>query len=358
LWWGSLRSIHPAFTTSPEKVYAMKFPIMPRIAATILFAALCGWSALGWGATASLSSNADSIVKHASPGNPGANAANQQVWLISSRQALCVPPALGGEAMLGYWFLGPDNQWVPASLGAFLATDDAAVPTVIFFHGNRVDANRAVCDGWLVLTQLTALAQGRPFRFVIFSWPADRLDGGQRDDVQCKAVRSDAQSYYAAWLINRMHPGVPLDLIGFSFGARVVTGALELLGGGCLAGQVLPDRTPDPRPIRAMLVAAALDSDWLLPAHRDGLALGQVERMLVSVDPRDRAMHFYPRLYGRGGPEALGACGPDCPEQLGAQAVKLELVDVQCEVGKVHDWTNYASACSLMSRLGWYAFLP
>jgi hypothetical protein len=307
---------------------------MSRITATILVAALCGL-----------------------PAGFGADDVSQQVWLVSSRQAPCDPPACGGEAMLGYWFLGPDNQWVSASLDAFLATDSAAVPTVIFIHGNRVDADRAVCDGRFVLSQLSVSAQGRPFRFVIFSWPADRLDTGQRDDVRCKAVRSDAQSYYLAWLINRTHPGVPLDLIGFSFGARVVAGALELLGGGCVAGQVLPDRTPGHAPIRAMLVAAALDSDWLLPDHRNGLALGQVQRMLVSVDPLDRALHFYPRLYGRGGPEALGSCGPDCPQQLGPQAVKLELVDVQCEVGKVHDWTNYASACSLMSRLGWYAFL-
>ncbi len=196
------------------------------------------------------------------------------------------------------------------------------------------NANGAVGDGWLVLPQLTALAQGRPFRFVIFSWPAERLDAGTRDDAQCKAVRSDAQSYYLAWLINHMHRGVPLDLIGFSFGARAVTGALELLGGGCVAGQVLPDRTPGHTPIRAMLVAAALDSDWLLPAHRHGLALGQVERMLVSVNPLDRALHFYPRLYGRGGPEALGSCGPDCPQQLGPQAVKLELVERPMRGGK------------------------
>ena len=318
-------NVNPAcLSIPPQKTDAMKFPassflpVMSRITAAILVAVLCGLSAPALGATAGVSGSADGGVGQANRGTPVANAAFQQVWLISSRQALCDPPALGGEAMLGYCFLGPGNQWVPASLDAFLATDSAAVPTVIFIHGNRVDANRAVCDGWLVLNQLTAAAQGRPFRFVIFSWPADRLNGHSRDDVQCKAVRSDAQSYYVAWLINRMHPGVPLDLIGFSFGARVVTGARELLGGGCLAGQVLPDRTPGHTPIRAMLVAAALDSDWLLPGHRDGLAVGQVERMLVSVDPVDRAMHFYPRLYGRGGPDALGACGPDCPEQLGA----------------------------------------
>jgi hypothetical protein len=322
-------------------IHAMKptstslLSVIRRIAAAIVVGVLCGLWAIA----------------------ARAGDAPQQVWLVSSRQAACDPPACGGEAMLGYWFLGPDHQWVSASLDAFLATDNTAVPTVIFVHGNRVDANDAVCDGWVVLGQLTAAAQGRPFRFVIFSWPADRLDGSQRADVQCKAARCDAQSYYLAWLTNRMHPGVPLDLIGFSFGARVVTGALELLGGGCVAGQVLPDRTPGHTPIRAMLVAAALDSDWLLPGHRDGLALGQVERMLVSVDPADRALHFYPRLYGRGGPEALGSCGPDCLQQLGPQAIKIELVDVQCEVGKVHDWDNYASASSLMCRLGWYAFL-
>ena len=346
----------------------MKFPangflsMMFRITATILVAALCGLPAPGFGAAADLSGSANvSPAGHAGGDaglavTAGLSSSARQVWLISSRQAACDAPACGSEAMLRYWFLGPDNQWVPASLDAYLSTDSAAVPTVIFIHGNRVDANDAVCDGWLLLNPLTALAQGRPFRFVIFSWPADRLDTGARTDAQCKAARSDAQSYYVAWLINHMHAGVPLDLIGFSFGARVVTGALELLGGGCVAGQVLPDRTSGHWPIRVMLAAAALDSDWLLPGHRDGLALGQVQRMLVSVDPLDRALHFYPRLYGRHGPEALGACGPDCPEQLGSEAVKLDLVDVQCEVGKVHDWTNYAS--SLISRLGWYAFLP
>ena len=334
--------------SSANRFHSVLFPLTTMV----LLAALCGLSTTGWGAT---TSNADTpCVK----GTSGVNGAAGQVWLISSRQAPCNPPACGGEAALCYFFLGPNNQWVPASLDAYLATDNAAVPTVIFVHGNRVDADRAVCDGWLVLNPLTALAQGRPFRFVIFSWPADRLDTDARDDAQCKAIRSDAQSYYVAWLINRMHPAVPLDLIGFSFGARVVTGALELLGGGCVAGQVLPDRTPGHGPMRVMLAAAAVDNDWLLPGHRDGLALGQVERMLISVDPLDRALHFYPRLYGRGGPEALGAAGPNCPSQLGPQAAKLDLVDVQCEVGKVHDWNNYASACGLTSRLGWYAFLP
>jgi hypothetical protein len=67
-------------------------------------------------------------------------------------------------------------------------------------------------------------------------------------------------------------------------------------------------------------------------------------------------MQFYPRMYGRRGPQAVGQSGPYCcagPD--GCE--KIEAVNVACTVGKKHDWRLYQAAPALVQRLGWYAFL-
>ena len=105
-----------------------------------------------------------------------------------------------------------------------------------------------------------------------------------------------------------------------------------------------------------MLLAAANDADWLLPGHRDGRALALVERMLVTINAADRVLKHYPRLYGRGGPEAMGATGAYCDPQSGG-CDKIEEIDVACSVGRPHDWNRYVAAPELIERLGWYTFL-
>jgi hypothetical protein len=56
-------------------------------------------------------------------------------------------------------------------------------------------------------------------------------------------------------------------------------------------------------------------------------------------------------MYGRGGQEALGYTGPAC----GAEAEKIELVDVTGSVGRDHNWNSYTEAPGLCNRLGHYA---
>ena len=165
---------------------------------------------------------------------------------------------------------------------------------------------------------------------------------------------SDVQSYYLARFLADFQPDAPVSLIGYSLGARVATGAMELLAGGSIADRRLPAEVvvrrarQHPRPFRVVLMAAACDADWLLPDHRDGQALSLVDRMLVTTDARDPAMKWYSRLYGRGGPEALGYAGPCCLPQPGSCG-KIELIDVSCSVGRRHDWDIYATAPELAS---------
>jgi hypothetical protein len=245
-----------------------------------------------------------------------------------------------------------DNQWVRNDRAPFLADAGSVVPCVFFVHGNRTSACDAVEVGWGVYSALKAAAAGRPFRFVIWSWPSDRIQGRSRVDTQVKAARSEVDSYYLAATLDRMPPNAPVCLIGYSFGARMIGGTLELLAGGEFAGRTLPKPAARRRPVRAVLLAAAMDAGALAPGGVNDRALGLTERVLITCNPADSVLRWYPWMYGRGGPEALGFAGP-----CGIGPDKLELLNVACEIGRCHSWECYRSLPSLNARLAWYAFL-
>jgi hypothetical protein len=278
---------------------------------------------------------------------------SQTVWLVSSRsiEASCSQQT----GTLEYWQLGGDCQWNASDEKAFLAADSATVPTVFFLHGNRTGSERAVALGMHVQTLLKDQADGKPFRMVIWSWPSDRIPGRNRLDAQVKAVRSDREGFYLASLVAKMRSDVPISMIGFSFGARSIGGALQLLAGGEFDGQKLPPlSTPARKPIRAALIAAAMDDFAFATDLQNGQAGGQVERMLVTCNPVDCVLRWYRLMYRGGGPDALGFTGAACANLSGE---KLEQVNVSCEVGHEHSWQRYFCAPSVRSRLGWYAFV-
>ena len=295
------------------------------------------------------------------PGGLVAQAAEEAadpVWLISTRSSPARGAVDAADAQFGYWRLGEDRQWVSADLAALSATDDPAVPTTIYVHGNRADPDKAIRQSWPVYRCLKEQSAGRRFRFVIWSWPAGRVSRRNLRDLRAKAARSDTQAFYLAWYVDQVRPDVPVNLVGYSLGARVITGALHMLGGGQAAGYSLPERqTARRRPARVVLVAAAVDNDWLLPGHLHGQALGQIEHLLVTENGRDRALRWYPALSRRGRPHALGSTGAGRLATLGSGRHQIEVVRLGRWVGKAHDWARYLSAPELRARLPSYAFL-
>ena len=280
-------------------------------------------------------------------------AAAGELWLVSTRHLGC---ACCDQPPLGVWRLGPDHCWIDSSLEELLATSDPAVPVTFFIHGNRADAARAIQMGWDVYGRMQCDAGDRPFRLVIWSWPSDQIRGGPRRDVKAKVCRSDYDAYFLATLLNRLSPSSRVNLFGYSLGARVAAGALELLAGGQVAGCVLADRKPSPRvPMRAMLVSGALESDWLVTGHYFGMATSLLEQLFATRNPCDRVLRLYPRM-DRNGAQALGFVGPCCSSGNG-DCEKFDVADVGCSVGRRHSWENYWSAADVQSRLAWYAFL-
>ncbi len=288
-------------------------------------------------------------------------ASSSEVWLVNSRCAPSCGDLDAGFSQIRYWRLDESSscgKWQPSDAVAFQIAGRPGVPTTVLLHGNLTDDDWAVQHGNEIYASMKRQSCGGAFRLVVWSWPADRIARRPRADVQLKVCRTDAEAYYLARLLPNLPRGTPVCLIGYSLGARAVGGALQLLSGGSMSGRSLaPEvlaawRNGPSRPIRAMLLAAAMNFDWLEPSCPEGLAPLAVERILVTQNCSDKVLKWYSHLYGRNGPEAMGFVGPS-----GSADGKLEVVNVACEVGRKHDFNLYQGSAAVSQRLGWYTFL-
>lgn len=237
-----------------------------------------------------------------------------------------------------------DRRWQPLDLDGFLSFDPS-VTTIIFVHGNQIAPGDAKNEG--LATYRTIILHGCDaprIRFVIYSWPSSKV-GGLLYDVREKAARTEPSGYHLAWLLDQMPVETPIGLVGFSFGARIITGGLHILAGGSLGGTcVLSDHVhPNRAPMNVVLMAAALNSYWLAEGEHHGLAMTEVSRMLLINNCEDRAMRYYDMITpGPGGPQALGLCGPTriSPQSAG----KILNRDVSNYVGPEHEYLRYLCA--------------
>ncbi len=274
------------------------------------------------------------------------------LWLVSTRALHCGDPRLHADE-LTYEVRDQQSHWQRSNLASFLATDDPRVTTVIWIHGNRYRAWEACSEGISTYRSLAnCITCETPMRFVIFSWPSEQIKG-VLDDVRVKAARSNPNGYYLAWLVDKIGGEVPVSLIGHSYGARITTGGLHLLGGGVLCGWTLDERAnPDRRPIDVVLAAAAMDDHWLVPGHFHGHALSQVEHLTNIENSCDPVLERYHYLYcRRSNAEAMGKSGIAGLSRLGADRAKIQQLDANCYVGKEHGWQNYLASGPLMARL-------
>lgn len=288
----------------------------------------------------------------------------QSVWVISTRNAPTCNRNRVFTATLDYWRMEIDEDgcrcWVPSDKDAFLAEGQADIPTCFHIHGNRTSHQEAIHEGLGVLNCLKNQAAGQKFRMAIWSWPSARIRGSNRNDARVKAARSDVQAYYFARCTQQLNPEARVGMIGYSFGARVITGALELLAGGGIAGYRLAPQDEMPEgasptasvelpQIRIALIASASDRCWLLPGRRNGAALDLVDWALITCNRNDPILRWYPKMYGCSGPQASGFSGPALTSQ---QREKTEVLNMSCSVGKSHDWQRYLRSSRLYWQLG------
>jgi hypothetical protein len=304
--------------------------------------------------------SADALAS-APPANVYSNGirAQDEIWLVNVRPLCgsCDPAALAKDVQVETFVATGDGGrrcWQQSDVGS-LASANSATPTVIFVHGNQISPGDAKQQGLALYRRMVwASSSPTPIRYVIFSWPSSKIPGLLRD-VRVKALRTRPAGCQLAWLIDQLPGDEPLELIGFSYGARIITGALHILGGGDLGGLALASRQhPDRQPVNAVLFAAALNSDWLCPGHYHGQAMTQVNRMMLLNNCNDVAMEYYRFSTTCGDPQALGLCGPTCIDAAGAAKIRqrdlsrwVDQHDLMCYVcapGVAADFWNYSQA--------------
>jgi hypothetical protein len=281
------------------------------------------------------------------------------IWMIDTRGAGCPDFATGKELRLKYSRYDR-GRWVSVTKEDFLASDDPSVATSMLLHGNQIDVDAAADMGLSMYHEIVAGAKDNsPLRFVIFTWPSERISGGLLNDVRTKAARSDTVGYQLAWLLDQMNPDLKITLIGYSFGARSIGVALELLAGGRVNGHAMAARVHTQRaPFTVVFMAAALDDDWFEPGHRLGQAMSQMDRLLLVNNSCDRVLKRYRWLYCGGCAAAMGYVGLDTSALPSHEAAKVRQYDACCDVGKQHDWTLYVYSSNVMARIRPYVLKP
>lgn len=270
-----------------------------------------------------------------------------QIWLIDTRGLS------SGQFLPRIKQLDQAAETARSSLDAFHAGDAAEYVTVVFVHGNNFSADDAVSYGLEAYASLVDVPRPRPpVRFVIWSWPSDRQFTSFSRDARVKACRTNVEARHMAAFLADDRFQTPISLVGYSFGARVICGALHLSAGGQLCGQRLPESAAAPAvALRAVLLAAAMDNDWLLPGEFHGLALEPVERMTVLINRRDVVLRFYPVLHRHTGSPALGISGLWESGQWATAAEKLVQHDVTDQVRMLHSVLPYLRSAPIMARI-------
>ncbi len=252
------------------------------------------------------------------PVSQDAHQANS-LWLVSTRHLPCFPHGSQPVAFRYRRFDFVSNCWVESNPSAFAAEDNERVPTSVLVPGSPATAQQTRQIGLKAYKRfLPYLSDGNSIRLVIWTWPSDKVHKRVLKHFRTQATVSEAQGFYLAAFVDQMRPDLRVSLVGYSFGARIVSGGLHLLGGGTLP--TAPSYTrihPERAPIRAVLLAGAIDDHWLLPGRRYGQALTQVERILVTVNGCDPALQRYRLVYGlHCSNQAIGYVGLSSPSRL------------------------------------------
>jgi len=245
------------------------------------------------------------------------------------------------------------NRWVRTDADRALPDGNSGMLTIIYVHGNFMERNNALERVRIVDGYLKSKAT-RPYRLVMLSWPSQRERKPLRD-VLSNANSAECESLYIAWMLHRLRNEPQVSLLGFSFGARAVTGGLHLDAGGQLPGFSSPISLNIDRPsdYRVGLVAPAIDRHWLETNGRHEMALTHVDSMINMYNSRDPILRRFRFLDRLSRPIAAGFAGftglesladPRSTSPLSGQT-RIRQYDCGSVIGTTHSERSYYGEC-------------
>lgn len=285
------------------------------------------------------------------------NAVSHRLWVVSTRSLSSNACAASLDSpAFRVWQLDRCGCTTSSTLDELLESRDASIPLWIQVHGNRMESDDAIERGLFVYHKTIPYFASQSLDYVIFSWPSEK-DGLLVNDGREKADRTDAEGLYLAWLVREFSSrGGALNIVGYSFGGRVATGAMHALAGGSLGGRTLPGEHIQGANVRVGLVAPALEDSWLRPGSYHGMASLNIQRMTILYNQRDAVLKRYWLLEQVRGRMALGYTGPHgIGPRVDGSPMPVHSCDCSLSMGIYHDekkyYTESCQAGRQMARL-------
>lgn len=303
-----------------------------------------------------------------SPANSQEPTCLRDLWLIDTR-AICNCECDLSKAR--FFKLDGDCKWAPESLETFLASLDPTKPLSFQLPGYWTKAEHAPEHQWRLHQRLNEQAQCRglgcaDIRHVMWLWPADKDQLGLVRDLREKAARAHFEGILLAKLLAKLPTETRVTLVGYSFGARVATSAAHHLvaeeSTAPKSAAIEPESPSDAPPptgqaskairLRGVLIASAVDAQWLEGCEPHSCALHRFEKILLFTNCKDRLLRRYRIVNRDRHSPALGLVG-----LLGAgaeNALHVTQWEVSHIVGRAHDWKKYIDAPEIMSAIAEY----
>jgi len=277
---------------------------------------------------------------------------DDRIWLLSTRGLVSRASQVDlNEPNFEISLLNSNKRFETRGFDEFFDAISQRRRSVIYVHGNRFSAEDAITRGCWVHANIAIRDVNAPLDWIIWSWESDK-NGILVRDARLKANRTEGQGIYLAWLLRKQAKhGNPTTLIGYSFGGRIVTGALHAAAGGELGGVSLEGEPALGAPFNAVLIAPAIDSLWLDDRGYHHLATQNLDRLTLLYNRRDAVLKRYwliDRVQGR---LALGYTGPrsfaprfdgsslpvlsrDCSDSIGVKHDELYYFQKTCHAGR------------------------
>ncbi len=261
-----------------------------------------------------------------------------QIWLISSR-GVC--SGYASSTNLTYRQRVEDDQWRDESFESFTrpATGGRPRRTLIYIHGNRTTSEEALTDGLAVYDQtFLQWKDASPVRFVIWSWPSDRI-GGEIEDVRTKACYAEQHAFHLARLLTQMQEHQQVAIIGYSFGGRLAINALHLVGGGSVHGYGLETQDRSIPPVNLTLMAPAIRNDCF--CNTKWMGLSKINHLFILYNSKDIYLRFYKLAKFDENHDALGFTGMPCRRRGYLNSDQIEQFNAATLVGRDHNYLSY-----------------
>ncbi|XZE19676.1 hypothetical protein SH449x_005002 [Pirellulaceae bacterium SH449] len=240
-------------------------------------------------------------------------------------------------------------RWNPSTIQDALNGEDKL--TIIYVHGNFMERNNTR-DRVRIIDSYLKRQANENYRLILLSWPSEKQRPVLRDAAENAKV-AERESLYLAWILKQLRSQSRVSLLGFSYGARTVTGALHLDAMGTIPGLTLySPAEPRENPYRLGLIAPAVDKNWLTPYGRYCCALSQVDGFVNLYNSRDPVLRRFrfvdnasrPIAGGLNGFEGLSDPRSLTPLASGDSA-NVRQYDCGAIIGTTHSEVSYFSKC-------------